>query len=323
MKKFIFFFILLLLAGLVYILYSFLPVRIGNKTIEISYGTPVPEIIDLLYEEGIIRSKLSLIILHIINREKISAGEYEFSGIVSPFDVYEKLSKGIQKLHKVTIPEGSDLYAIAKILDKAGVCGEEEFLKFATSESVARRFGLDTPTMEGFLFPDTYFFRKNTHPLVVIETMHRNFLDKTSSLRKKLAQKKLSLREWVTIASMIEKETAWEDEKPLVAAVIYNRLKKGMKLQIDPTVIYSLKRRGLWKGVLTRKELSIDDPYNTYVYYGLPPAPICNPGLSSLRFALEPAQVDYLYFVADPETKRHIFSSSYTQHVRNVLRVRR
>jgi len=177
--------------------------------------------------------------------------------------------------------------------------------------------------MEGFLFPDTYFFSKNTHPLKVIDTMFKNFLRRTKELRGRLPRRDLSLEEWVTVASMIEKETFWEEEKPLISAVIYNRLKRKMRLQIDPTVIYALKRRGLWKGVLRREHLQIDDPYNTYQYFGLPPTPIGNPGISSLKAALEPAPVGYLYFVVDPRTRRHIFSTSYSQHRRNVAKLRR
>ncbi len=315
--------IILFVASLLYLAYAFMPVYVETKTVDIPYGTSALKVIETLHKEGIIRSKLSLIIIHALRKDKLEAGEYEFSGHVSPFDVYRKLSRGIHKLHRVVITEGSDIYDIADILEKKGVCKKEDFLKFATSEQVPRGYGLSTPTMEGFLFPDTYLFSKNTHPLKVIDTMYRNFLKKTVDLRPQVAKKGLSIEEWVTIASMIEKETAWEDEKPLVSAVIYNRLKRRMKLQIDPTVIYALKRKGMWEGKLTREHLKIDDPYNTYLYFGLPPTPICNPGLSSLKAALQPADVSYLYFVADPKTRRHIFSSTYSQHRQNIAKVRR
>ncbi len=315
--------IILLVASLLYLAYAFMPVYVETKTVDIPYGTSALKVIETLHKEGIIRSKLSLIIIHALRKDKLEAGEYEFSGHVSPFDVYRKLSRGIHKLHRVVITEGSDIYDMADILEKKGVCKKEDFLKFATSEQVPRGYGLSTPTMEGFLFPDTYLFSKNTHPLKVIDTMYRNFLKKTVDLRPQVAKKGLSIEEWVTIASMIEKETAWEDEKPLVSAVIYNRLKRKMKLQIDPTVIYALKRKGMWEGKLTREHLKIDDPYNTYLYFGLPPTPICNPGLSSLKAALQPADVSYLYFVADPKTRRHIFSSTYSQHRQNIAKVRR
>ncbi len=306
-----------------YIIYIFLPVYVEEETIEIAYGTPTIEIVNILKEEGIIRSRLSFLLIHAIRKEKLEAGEYEFDGYVTPFEVYEKISKGIHKIHRIVIPEGSDIYDIAEILHARGICRKEDFIKFATSPDVAKSYGLKTPTMEGFLFPDTYFFSKNTHPLRVIDTMFRNFMRRTEELRQEVARRGMSLEKWVTVASMIEKETFWEEEKPLVAAVIYNRLKKRMKLQIDPTVIYALKRRGLWKGKLTREDMKIDDPYNTYLYFGLPPTPICNPGLSSLRAALYPAEVDYLYFVIDPKRRKHLFSRTYSEHLRNVNRLRK
>ncbi len=312
-----------LTALVAYIVYIFLPVYVEEETVEIAYGTPTIEIVNILKEEGIIRSRLSFLLIHALRKEKLEAGEYEFDGYVTPFEVYEKISKGIHKIHRVVIPEGSDVYDIAEILHAKGICRKEDFLRYALSEEVAKRYGLETSTMEGFLFPDTYFFSKNTHPLRVIDTMFRNFMERTKELRKELEKKNLTLEKWVTIASMIEKETFWEEERPLIAAVIYNRLKRRMKLQIDPTVIYALKRRGLWKGKLTKEDMQIDDPYNTYVYFGLPPTPICNPGLSSLRAALYPADVDYLYFVIDPKRRKHLFSRTYSEHLRNVNRLRR
>ncbi len=310
-------------AAILYLAYSFLPVYVEGKTIDIPYGTPTVKIVDLLYREGLLRNRLSFALIHALRKEKLEAGEYEFEGYVSPLDVYRKLSQGIHKLHRVVVFEGSDLYDIAEILDRKGICKREDFLRYATSESVARSYGLSTPTMEGFLFPDTYLFSKNTHPLKVIDTMFRTFMRRTEELRRRLPQRGLSLEEWVTVASMIEKETFWEEEKPLISAVIYNRLRRKMRLQIDPTVIYALKRRGLWRGTLRREHLQLDDPYNTYQYFGLPPTPICNPGISSLEAALQPAPVRYLYFVVDPRTRRHLFSTNYTQHRRNVAKMRR
>ncbi len=314
---------ILFLAVIMYLSYIFLPVYINKKTIEIPYGTSTLKLIDMLYEEGLLRSRLSFIIIHALVKSKLEAGEYEFDGYVSPFDVYEKISKGIHKLHRVVVTEGSDIYDIARILEKEGVCSAKDFLKYATSEDTAKSYGINSPTMEGFLFPDTYFFSKNTHPLKVIDTMYRNFLEKTLKLRQKVVEEGKSIEEWVIIASMIEKETFLDREKPLISAVIHNRLKKRMRLQIDPTVIYALKRNGKWKGRLTKDDLSIDDPYNTYIYFGLPPTPIANPGIESLKAALYPAKVKYLYFVVDRDRKRHLFSTTYAQHKRNVERLRR
>ncbi len=314
LKFFLPFFILAL-----FIFYSFLPVKTEEKTVEIAYGTPTKDIALQLYREGLLRNPMSFILIHAVYKKKLEAGEYEFVGFVFPWNIYEKLSKGLKKVYRITIPEGADLYDIARILEENRICSAKDFLKYALSEETIRRYGLKVSSMEGFLFPDTYFFSKNTHPLRVIDVMHKNFLRKTEELRKNL--KELSLEEWVTIASMIEKETAKSEERPLVSAVIRNRLEKGMKLQIDPTVIYALKRKNLWDGRLTLNHLRLGDPYNTYVYFGLPPSPICNPGIESLRAVLEPAEVDYLYFVADG-SGGHYFSKTYQEHNRRVREFR-
>ncbi len=314
-------FFLPIFAVVLFIFYSFLPVRTEGKTVDIAYGTPTTEIALQFYKEGLLRNPLSLLFIHALYKRKLEAGEYEFVGLVFPWDIYHKVSKGLKKVYKITIPEGSDLYDIAKILEENRICSSEDFLKYALSEETAKRYGLKVGSMEGFLFPDTYLFSKNTHPLRVIDVMHKNFLRKTEELRKRLPEKGITLEEWVTIASMIEKETAKSEEKPLVSAVIYNRIKKGMKLQIDPTVIYALKRKNLWDGRLLLNHLKLEDAYNTYLYFGLPPSPICNPGLESLKASLEPAEVDYLYFVADG-SGGHQFSRTYQEHSRKVREYR-
>lgn len=309
----------LLILG--FILYSFAPVKVEKKLVDIAYGTPTTHVSLILYRAGVLRNPLSFLFLHSIHKRKLEAGEYEFDGFVFPWEVYEKLSKGLKKVYRITIPEGSDLYDIARTLEENLICSSEDFLKYALSEEVAKKYGLKTHSMEGFLFPDTYFFSKNTHPLKVIEIMHQNFLKRTEKLREELSEKSMTLEKWVTIASMVEKETSKPEERALVSAVIHNRMKRGMKLQIDPTVIYALKRRGEWKGKLTTKHLRMEDPYNTYHYYGLPPSPICNPGLDSLKAALEPAEVDYLYFVADG-SGGHNFSKTLREHNRWVREYR-
>lgn len=314
-RVYIIFFLLLVLSA--FLVHTFSPKSVKRKDVEIDYGLSSIKIAVKLYREGLIRNPLSFLSLHLLFKKKLEAGEYEFDGTVFPWDVYFKIARGEKKLYRITIPEGSDLYDIANTLQEHGVCSKEDFLKHANSPETAKRYGLNVHTMEGFLFPDTYFFSKKTHPVKVIDVMHKNFIKRTQKLREELQQKGLTLEKWVTLASMIEKETAIKEERFLVSAVIHNRIKKGMKLDIDPTVIYALKRKDKWKGVLTRKHLLIDDPYNTYMYKGLPPSPICNPGLDSLEAALKPAEVDYLFFVATGDGG-HAFSSNYTKHADNV-----
>ncbi|NPA33195.1 MAG: endolytic transglycosylase MltG [Aquificae bacterium] len=326
MKRFLFLigFILLVLGSAGFVAREiFRPVYVEPKTVTIPYGTPVPKIAEILEREEVLKSRWLFLLLHALMRKKLEAGEYEFKGFLSVYDVYGKLARGETKLYRITVKEGDDVYDIALALQRAGITRAEDFLRFATSPETPKRYGLDVPTMEGFLFPDTYFFSKNTHPLKVIDVMYKNFLKKTENLRKELKRKNIPLEVWVSVASMVEKETFLEEEKPLISAVIYNRLKKGMKLQIDPTVIYSAKRRGLWRGKLLKRFYKLDDPYNTYMYYGLPPGPISNPGLGSLIASLRPARVDYLYFVADKEGKGHLFATTYEEHLTNMRKAGR
>jgi UPF0755 protein len=314
---------LLAVLGLIFVffVYSFFPVK-TERTVEIPYGKTSLDIALLLYREGVIRSPISFMAIHSLIRGKLEAGEYEFKGWVFPWEAYLKIHRGQRKLYKITVPEGFDLYDIADLLEKYSICKREDFLKVANSPETAKRYGLRTYTMEGFLFPDTYYFSKNTHPLRVVDVMYKNFLRRTEHLRPKLEERGLTLEEWVIIASMVEKETAVPEERPLIASVIFNRIKLGMPLQIDPTVIYALKRRGEWKGVLTRKHLEIEDPYNTYYHKGLPPSPICNPSLQSLEAVLNPAETNYLYFVS-MGNGRHAFSSNYRDHLKNIATYRR
>ena len=314
---------LLAVLGLIFVflVYSFFPVK-TERTVEVPYGKTSLDIALLLYREGVIRSPISFMAIHYLIRGKLEAGEYEFKGWVFPWDAYLKIHRGQRKLYKITIPEGFDLYDIANLLEEYSICKREDFLRVANSPEIAKRYGLRTYTMEGFLFPDTYYFSKNTHPLQVVDVMFKNFLRRTEHLRRKLEERGLTLEEWVIIASMVEKETAVPEERPIIASVILNRIKLGMPLQIDPTVIYALKRRGEWKGVLTRKHLQLDDPYNTYYHKGLPPSPICNPSLQSLEAVLNPAETNYLYFVS-MGNGRHAFSSNYKDHLKNIATYRR
>ncbi len=310
-----------LLVVLIYLIY--IPVNLSTpKLINIPHGTPTLEVARRLEEEGVIKNRLSLLLIHALYRKKLQSGEYEFKGELTPLKVYEILSKGKVKLYTITVPEGSDLLDVADILHNKGITDRGRFLTLVFNPATPQRFGIDSPTMEGFLFPDTYRFPKETAPEKVVEVMFRNFLSKTRKLRAELGTKGLSLKEWVIVASMIERETALKEEKPLIAAVIYNRLSLGMKLQIDPTVIYSLKLYGKWDGKLKPEDLKVNSLYNTYIFNGLPPTPICNPGLDSLEAALYPADVDYLYFVADGKGG-HLFSRSYEQHLKNIKRIYR
>ncbi len=290
-----------------------------GKTILIKKGMSLQKVAALLQEERIIRSKkFFLILATFLGKNKIKAGEYEFPPSLFPWKVLSILDKGQVKKNMVTIPEGYTLFQIANLLESLNIVEKESFLNKATSLEFIESLGFSLanemkkkPTLEGYLFPDTYHFFKEMEPEEVIQMMVRQFqkiynaemLDRTHQLG-------MTQREIVILASIIEKETSLPEEKPLISAVLHNRLKRRMPLQSDPTVIYGLKE---FNGNLKKVHLETPTPYNTYLIPGLPPTPICNPGKDSLMAALYPASVSYLYFVSKNDGSHH-FSSDLEDH---------
>lgn len=238
-------------------------------------------------------------------------GEYAFPEPPSAFEVWRKLIEGDVLQHAVTIPEGSNLYDIAGILKEEELADPAEFLAAAASPAVLGRLEIPGATAEGFLFPDTYNFEKSMSCEEMIEAMARRFRRKVpGDLVEEGRKAGYSLLQIVTIASIIEKETGVEEEKPLVSSVIRNRLARHMPLQMDPTVIYGLRKFGI---ELSRKDLQAPSPYNSYLHRGLPPGPITNPGLTAIRAAVFPEASDYLYFVARGDGS-HKFSKTLDEH---------
>ena len=291
------------------------------KIIEIQRGEGLIDIAQKLYQNGIIKNRVVFIIeaLRSGKNKEFKAGEYAFYPYQTISEILDILSKGKVFQHKITVFEGATLWQIAEILEKEGVCSKKEFLKWAENKEFLRELGVPSDTAEGFLYPDTYFFAKNTPCPQFISTMVRNFWEKWKSIEPLAQKSNLTLREIVILASIVEKEAFYDSEKPIIAAVYLNRLKKGMPLQADPTINYALKsfRR------LTYKDYrSVKSPYNTYLHNDLPPTPIGNPSLSSLKAVLTPAKVPYLYFVADG-TGKHIFSKTYKEHLKAINEVRK
>jgi len=276
-------------------------------------GSTFPEIEKTLTEKGALRYPLVFRILTIgtMTGTKLKQGEYALPVPPSALDLWEKLVSGNVAKYQVTIPDGSTLYDIAKTLGNLELADPGDFLAAATSPEVARKMGTPGPTLEGYLFPDTYIFVKDMSPREIIEIMVRRFRRKFIPVMDRMEEEnEFTPHQIVTIASIIEKETGMEEEKPLVSEVIRKRLSLGMPLQMDPTVIYGLKK---FDGNLTRKDLRTLHPYNTYLNPGLPPGPICNPGLSSLKAAVDPADADFLYFVSRNDGS-HQFSRSLREH---------
>ncbi len=309
-------FVLLTLSAWFYFLDGF-PAE--TKIVEIPQGFGLSSIAKKLEAEGVIRKAeiLSLPAFFSRTQGKLKHGEYVFSAGEAPYSVHRKLRRGEVFLRKVTFPEGITLAKMAGILEASQIVSRKEFLVLAkSSEYSTEKLGVGVLSLEGFLFPDTYFFAKSSAAEKVIETMLSRFREACATLG--ITSTESGIKEIVTISSLIEKETAFPPEKPLVSAVIRNRLKTGMKLEFDPTVIYALGER--FDGNIRRKDLSFPSPYNTYVVSGLPPGPIAAPGLDSIRAALEPADVGYLYFVSNGDGY-HIFSSTYGDHLNAVNKI--
>lgn len=243
--------------------------------------------------------------------KKIHQGLYRFEAGAPPREVLERLVTGKGIFQSVTIPEGLTVKEIAELLDKMQIANKEKFLAAANDPNLLGLLGLQDKGIEGYLFPSTYHFTPATPERDIILTMAEQFRKVSQPL---LAQRdggtELTTHEILTLASIIEKETGVEGERRLISAVFYNRLKRQMPLQSDPTVIYGLKD---FNGNLTRKDLNDPSPYNTYRIAALPPGPICNPSLSAIRAALQPADVPYLYFVSKNDGT-HLFSETIEAH---------
>ena len=290
-----------------------------TKIIEIQQGLGLSAIAKRLEGEGVIRNAEIFFFPAFLSgtQGKLKHGEYVFSAGEAPYSVHRKLRRGEVSLRKVTFPEGITLVRMAEILEASQIVSRKEFLALAeSSEYSTKKLGVDVLSLEGFLFPDTYFFPRDCSAEKVVETMLDRFREACATLG--IANTEPDIKEIATIASLIEKETAFPPERSLVSAVIRNRLKKGMKLEFDPTVIYALGEK--FDGNIRKKDLSFPSPYNTYVVSGLPPGPIAAPGLDSIRATLEPEDVDYLYFVSNGDGA-HIFSSTYEDHLNVVNRL--
>jgi peptidoglycan lytic transglycosylase G len=243
--------------------------------------------------------------------KKIHLGLYRFEDPVPAWEILDRLATGKGVFYKITIPEGMTVKEIAALLGKMQIADSEKFLGEASAPGLLASLGLPNQGIEGYLFPSTYYFTPSTPERNIVLAMVEQFRKVSAPvLEFSNGDRGLTQHQLITLASIIEKETGVEAERPLVSAVFHNRLKLGMPLQSDPTVIYGLKD---FQGNLTRKNLQDPSPYNTYRISGLPPGPICNPGLSSIKAAIKPAHAPYLYFVSK-NNGSHEFSASLEAH---------
>jgi UPF0755 protein len=268
---------------------------------------------DSLFRSGLIKNPFKFRILARIKGldKRIQAGEYLLSSAMTPNIILETLAQGKVNLHKLTIPEGSNIDQIAAIAAEADFSAKEAFIQAATDTEFAHKKAIESDTFEGYLFPDTYFFSKDETPRKIISTMVERFWTKFKPEWIMRAQELgFTIHQVVILASIIEKETGAAFERPLISSVFHNRITRNMRLESDPTVIYGIKN---FDGNLTRKHLKTPTPYNTYKKKGLPVGPITNPGLASLQAALYPADTDYLFFVSKRDTT-HQFSTNLKDH---------
>jgi UPF0755 protein len=280
---------------------------------EIPRGLSFKAVARNLEDRGLIENSLKLLIIaRYTGQDKtIRFGEYRIEPGMSPRDVLDRFSRGEVVLHRVTIPEGFNMRLIALRLEAAGLCESGKFLALAMDPAFVQSLQIPADTLEGYLFPDTYYFEKNPSVKTVIRTMVGRFNTTfTAEWKVRAAQLGFSIHDIVTLASIIEKETGHKDERTVVSSVFHNRLNRNMRLDSDPTVIYGIEA---FDGRIRTRHLREMTPYNTYMQKGLPPGPIASPGFGSLHAALYPAETDYLFFVAKSESEHH-FSKTYEEH---------
>ena len=285
--------------------------------VTVSRGQSLKQTADILHARGLINQPLKFRLLARLKGadKRIQAGEYILASNLPPANILEMMVSGKVHLYRFTIPEGSNLNQIADIIDAAGLVDRQAFLRSANDAVLVEGMGIGVGSLEGYLFPDTYFFPKNADVAQILETMVSRLRSEISDVWiKRAAELGLTLHEVITLASIIEKETGAPSERPLISSVFHNRLKKKMRLETDPTVIYGIED---FDGNLTRKHLETKTPYNTYRINGLPPGPIASPGRSAIEAALYPAQTGYLFFVSKKDGT-HQFSTNLVDHNRAI-----
>ncbi len=290
----------------------------GQKFVMLRTGYSTRRIAAELKSAGVLRNTLAFVLWHRIHRKQsLKAGEYLFDKAANPLEIHDRLVRGDIYVHTVVIPEGYTLFDIAQAVQDAGLGSSQQFLEVARSEvGLISDLSPDAKSLEGYLFPNTYQFTRTQSMKEMIGVMVKQF--RLVALQIGLT---MDVPRTVTMASIIEKETAVPEERPVVASVYYNRLGRNIPLQADPSVIYAELLNGSYGGALHHADMSFQSQYNTYAHPGLPPGPIGNPGRTSLEAAMHPAKTDYFYFVSDGNG-HHRFSGTLQEHNQNVARLR-
>jgi UPF0755 protein len=291
----------------------------GPKTetfVDLAPGSSTIQMGRQLEAAGVVRSQFAFDLMRWVRRRTLKAGEYRFDHPAPVTEVYARISRGDVYTRTVVIPEGANIFEIAARLEQAGL-GERKFFLDAVKSQAGLVADLDpkAASLEGYLFPDTYHFPRKATQAQICAAMVRRFRAVAGQIGLKG-----NVHRVVTMASLVERETAVDAQRPLVASVFENRLAKKIPLMTDPSVIYGLELDGRWRGAIYGNDLKLNTPYNTYLHTGLPPGPVANPGLRSLRAAMTPARTDYLYFVAAGANPQggSLFSSTIEEHARDV-----
>jgi len=329
------FLILVILAGAWLAWALYLPVRPSDtKFVLLRPGSSSRRIAADLHSAGVIRSARAFLLMHYVLGRSLKAGEYKFDQAATALQIHDRLARGDIFVHTVTIPEGYNLYDIAGVMQLAGLGSAQEFLNAAKTDVVfIRDIDPKAASLEGYVFPDTYGFTRTQSMHDMIAIMVHRFRREAEQLGLLCAQPPTAatntsagacpdLHAVVTMASIVEKETAVQQERSMVAGVYTNRLQHGIALAADTTVIYAALVSGRYTGAIHQSDLQFDSPYNTYRHSGMPPGPIANPGRASLEAALHPAHNDFLYFVSDGNG-HHRFARTLDEHSRNVAAYRR
>ncbi|MEE9121783.1 MAG: endolytic transglycosylase MltG, partial [Syntrophobacteria bacterium] len=291
----------------------------AEVVVEVPVGMSVPALSELLHGQGLVRSagKFRWLVRFKGAARQIKAGEYQLSTGLRPGELLNKIIRGEVRLHQITFPEGYTLKQMAELLEASKLVNAERFIAAATDPPFVRSLDIPATSLEGYLFPDTYRFARGLPVKTVLRSFLTMFNQHFGPVQEEQARKLGFTRHQVVIlASVVEKETAAAEERPLIAGVFLNRLRRRVRLQSDPTVIYGLRN---FDGNLTRAHLQKDTPYNTYTRRGLPIGPICNPGAASIQAVLNPTSTPYLYFVAKKDGTHH-FSTNLVEHNAAVLR---
>jgi len=307
----------------VFLLYTtselLIPLPFGNKPMEfeIKRGTTFRQVVDSLAQKGLVRDKWIILLLGRISGidRKIKAGYYSLWGTMSPLEIVNAIRLGKIIEYEITVVPGDSLREVGQKFSLLSAVEGEEFQRLCTSREFLDSLDVDAPSLEGYLFPETYRFPKGLEVKEALSIMVNRLREKfDDDMTLRTMELGLTEREVLTMASIVEKEAITDKERPIIAGVYYNRLKKHMLLQADPTAIYGVKSS---KETITKQDLLKKTPYNTYVIKGLPPGPIASPGLKSIIAALNPANVPYLYFVSNNDGT-HNFSVTLSNHVEAV-----